>query len=50
VSPTQLIVETHFWDPQRPELNRQEAEVLWLLVFNVVGVAGALLVPRLRQL
>src|SRR5262245_31277159 len=37
VSPTQLIVQTQFWDPQRPELNRQEAEVLWLLGFNVVN-------------
>ena len=36
VSPTQLIVQTQFWDPQRPELNLQEAEVLWLLGFNVV--------------
>ena len=31
VSPSRLIVQTHFWDPQRPELNLQEAEVLWLL-------------------
>ena len=36
VSPSQLLVQTHFWDPQRPELNLQEAEVLWLLGFNVV--------------
>ncbi len=37
VSPKQLIVQTSFWDPQRPELNLQEAEVLWLLGFNVVN-------------
>ena len=37
VSPTQLIVQTSFWNPQRPELNLQEAEVLWLLGFNVVN-------------
>ena len=37
VSPTQLIVQTGFWDPQRLELNLQEAEVLWLLGFNVVN-------------
>lgn len=37
VSPKQLIVQTSFWNPQRPELNLQEAEVLWLLGFNVVN-------------
>lgn len=37
VSPSQLIVQTSFWNPQRPELNLQEAEVLWLLGFNVVN-------------
>src|SRR5262245_51446507 len=37
VSPSQLIVQTGFWDPQRPELNLQEAEVLWLLGVNVVN-------------
>lgn len=36
-SPTNLIVQTSFWSPQRKELNLQEAEVLWLLGFNVVG-------------
>ena len=36
-SPKQLIVQTSFWNPQRPELNRQEAHVLWLLGFNVVN-------------
>jgi len=36
VSPSQLIVQT-FWNPQRPELNLQEAEVLWLLGFNIVN-------------
>jgi hypothetical protein len=36
ISPRQLIVQTSFWSPQRPELNLQEAEVLWLLGFNVV--------------
>jgi hypothetical protein len=30
-------VQTQFWSPQRPELNLQEAEVLWLLGFNLVG-------------
>jgi hypothetical protein len=37
VSPSQLIVQTSFWSPQRPELNLQEAEVLWLLGFNIVN-------------
>lgn len=37
VSPRQLIVQTSFWSPQRPELNLKEAEVLRLLGFNVVG-------------
>ena len=37
VSPRQLIVQTSFWNPQREELNLQEAEVLRLLGFNVVG-------------
>ena len=37
VSPRQLIVQTSFWSPQRPELNLQEAEVLWLLGFNIVN-------------
>ena len=36
-SPTKLIVQTSFWGPQRPELNLKEAEVLWLLGFNIVG-------------
>jgi len=37
ISPTNHIVQTSFWSPQRPELNLKEAEVLWLLGFNVVG-------------
>jgi len=37
VSPSQLIVQTSFWSPQRPELNLQKAEVLWRLGFNVVN-------------
>lgn len=37
VAPKELIVQTSFWSPQRAELNAQEAEVLWLLGFNVVG-------------
>ena len=37
VSPEQLIVQTSFWGPQRPELNLREAEVLWLLGVNVVN-------------
>lgn len=36
-SPTNLIVQTSLWYLQRPELNLQEAEVLWLLGFNVLG-------------
>jgi hypothetical protein len=36
-SPKQLIIQTSFWGPQRKELNLKEAEVLWLLGFNVVG-------------
>ena len=37
VAPSRLWVQTQFWGPQRPELNMQEAEVLWLLGFNLVG-------------
>lgn len=37
VTPKELIVQTSFWSPQRPELNLQEAKVLHLLGFNVVG-------------
>jgi hypothetical protein len=40
VSPQQLIVQTQFWSPQRPELNLREAEVLWMLGFNCVGNAS----------
>jgi hypothetical protein len=36
-SPQHLMVQTSFWSPQRAELNLQEAEVLHLLGFNVVG-------------
>jgi hypothetical protein len=37
VAPTNLWIQTQFWSPQRPELNVKEAEVLWLLGFNLVG-------------
>ena len=37
VSPKDLIIQTSFWSPQRPELNIKEAEILWLLGFNIVG-------------
>ena len=37
VSPKNHIIQTSFWSPQRAELNVQEAKVLWLLGFNVVG-------------
>jgi len=37
ISPKRLIIQTNFWSPQREELNLKEAEVLWLLGFNVVG-------------
>ena len=37
VAPKRLIVQTSFWSPQRAELNLEEAEVLRLLGFNVVG-------------
>ena len=40
-SPKQLILQTSFWAPQRPDLNVQEAEVLSLLGFNVVGNMSA---------
>ena len=36
-APTDLILQTSFWSPQRPELNLKEAKVLSLLGFNVVG-------------
>ncbi len=37
IAPEKLWVQTQFWSPQRAELNEREAEVLWLLGFNVVG-------------
>ncbi len=36
-SPRHHFIQTSFWAPQRPELNLQEAQVLHLLGFNVVG-------------
>jgi hypothetical protein len=45
-SPQRLVVQTSFWSPQRPELNVQEAEVLRLLGFNVVGNQS----PEVRRL
>ena len=36
-SPKGHIIQTSFWSPQRKELNLKEAQVLWLLGFNVVG-------------
>lgn len=36
-APKQLLLQTSFWAPQRPELNLKEAKVLSLLGFNVVG-------------
>ena len=36
-SPKRHIIQTSFWSPQREELNLEEARVLWLLGFNVVG-------------
>ncbi len=36
-APEKLWVQTQFWGPQRAELNEKEAEVLWLLGFNLVG-------------
>ncbi len=40
-APKDLLIQTSFWSPQRPELNLQEARVLWLLGFNVAGGASA---------
>ncbi|MEO5802968.1 MAG: beta-galactosidase trimerization domain-containing protein [Verrucomicrobiota bacterium] len=40
-APKQLMVQTAFWGPQRPELHLKDAEILWLLGFNVVGGASA---------
>ena len=37
VSPEHHIIQTSLWSAQRPELNLKEAEVLWLLGFNVLG-------------
>src|SRR5207248_918168 len=45
IAPTNLWIQTQFWGPQRPELNVQEAEILWLLGFNLVGSAT----PEIRQ-
>jgi Beta-galactosidase trimerisation domain len=36
-APKQLLLQTSFWGPQRPELNLKEAKVLSLLGFNIVG-------------
>ncbi|MBA3483202.1 MAG: beta-galactosidase trimerization domain-containing protein [Pirellulales bacterium] len=36
-APKELLVQTSFWSPQRPELDLKEAKVLSLLGFNVVG-------------
>ncbi len=35
--PKELVLQTQFWSPQRPELNLKEAKVVSLLGFNVVG-------------
>lgn len=40
-APKDLLVQTSFWGPQRPELNSKEAKILWLLGFNVVGNVSA---------
>jgi hypothetical protein len=40
-APKQLLVQTSFWSPQRPELNLKEAKILWLLGFNVLGGMSA---------
>lgn len=37
VAPTNLWIQTQFWAPQRAELNMNEAEVLDLLGFTIVG-------------
>ncbi len=39
VSPEHHIIQTSLWSSQRPELNLKEAEILWLLGFNVLGNA-----------
>ena len=36
-APKDLILQTQFWAPERPELNLKEAKVVSLLGFNVVG-------------
>jgi hypothetical protein len=45
IAPTNLWVQTSFWAPQSPELNLQEAEVLWLLGFNLIGN----MMPEVRE-
>ena len=37
VAPERLWVQTQFWAAQSPDIDVQEAEVLWLLGFNLVG-------------
>jgi hypothetical protein len=39
-APKELLLQTSFWGPQRPDLNIAEARTLWLLGFNVVGGMG----------
>jgi hypothetical protein len=49
ISPTQHILQTSLWAAQRPELQRQELQVLSLLGFNVVGNrSGGEGAPELR--
>ena len=41
VSPEHHIIQTSLWSPQSPARNLDEARVLWLLGFNVLGNAHA---------
>ncbi|MEO6435689.1 MAG: hypothetical protein ABIP55_07990, partial [Tepidisphaeraceae bacterium] len=45
LAPKQLLLQTSFWAPQRPELQLKDAEVLSQLGFNVVGNMS----PAVRQ-
>ena len=49
VSPTQHILQTSLWSPQRPELQAKELQTLSLLGFNVVGNKYHEGFPELRE-
>lgn len=45
-SPQRHIIQTGLWGNQRPDLDMQEAEVLWLLGFNVLSHSSTNIAAR----